>query len=68
MEKCDIGPVTVLAYGTEDLGAGPRLHVHSYDETFIVLAGLGRFFVVETIVDAQAGEVVFGPAGIPHGF
>ena len=62
------GPVTVLAYGTDTPGAGPRLHVHPYDETFIVLEGRARVFVGETVLEAGAGEVVFGPAGIPHRF
>ena len=62
------GPVTVLAYGTEEVGVGPRLHVHPYDETFIIIAGQARFFVGDTILDASAGEVVLGPAGVPHRF
>lgn len=62
------GPVTVLAYGTDELGAGPGLHVHPYDETFVVLVGRARFFVGEAILEASAGEVVFGPAGVPHRF
>ena len=62
------GPVTVLAYGTDEIGRGPRLHVHPYDETFIIVAGRARFFVGDTILDASAGEVVFGPAGVPHRF
>lgn len=61
-------PVTVLAYGTDQIGEGPRLHVHPYDEVFVVIEGRGRFFVGDTVVDATAGEVVFGPAGIPHRF
>lgn len=62
------GPVTVLAYGTDAVGEGPRLHVHPYDETFVVVAGRGRFFVGDTVIDADAGEVVLGPAGVPHRF
>lgn len=62
------GPVTVLAYGTDEIGVGPRLHVHPYDETFIIIAGRGRFFVGDTVIDASAGEVVLGPAGVPHRF
>jgi mannose-6-phosphate isomerase-like protein (cupin superfamily) len=62
------GPVTVLAYGTDEIGVGPRLHVHPYDETFIIIAGRGRFFVGDAIIDASAGEVVLGPAGVPHRF
>lgn len=62
------GPVTVLAYGTDDVGAGPRLHVHPYDETFVVIQGRARFLVGEESLEACAGEVVFGPAGVPHRF
>jgi mannose-6-phosphate isomerase-like protein (cupin superfamily) len=62
------GPVTVLAYGTDEVGVGPRLHVHPYDETFIVVAGQGRFFVGNTTIDAAAGDIVFGPKGVPHRF
>ena len=62
------GDVTVLAYGTDTVGAGPRLHVHPYDETFLVIQGRGRFFVGAEVIDASAGDAVFGPAGIPHRF
>lgn len=62
------GQVTVLAYGTDEIGAGPRLHVHPYDETFIIIEGHARFSVGDTTLDARAGEVVFGPAGVPHTF
>jgi mannose-6-phosphate isomerase-like protein (cupin superfamily) len=61
-------PVTLLAYGNEAPGEGPRLHVHPYDEVFIVVMGNARFFVGDTIIDATAGDVVFGPAGVPHRF
>ncbi|WP_126976194.1 cupin domain-containing protein [Frigidibacter oleivorans] len=60
--------ITILAYGNEAPGEGPRLHVHPYDETFIVLSGRARFFVGDEVIDAGAGEVVLGPAGIPHRF
>ena len=62
------GEVTVLAYGTDTPGAGPRLHVHPYDETFIIIEGRARFFIGETTIDAAAGEVLLGPAGVPHRF
>lgn len=62
------GQITVLAYGTDTVGAGPRLHVHPYDETFIITEGRARFVVGETTLDASAGEIVFGPAGVPHRF
>ena len=62
------GAVTVLAYGTDETGVGPRLHVHPYDETFVVIEGRARFYVGDTVLDASAGEIVFGPAGVPHKF
>lgn len=62
------GPATVLAYGTDIVGDGPRLHVHPYDETFIIIAGNARFFVGDTTLEAAPGDVVFGPAGVPHRF
>lgn len=62
------GACTVLAYGNDTVGLGPRMHVHPYDETFIVVAGRARFFVGDQIIDAEAGDVVFGPKGLPHRF
>ena len=59
---------TVLAYGNETVGEGPRLHVHPYDELFIVIAGNARFFVGDAVIEATVGDVVFGPAGVPHRF
>ena len=60
--------VTVMTYGTDTIGAGPRLHVHPYDETFVIVAGHARFYVGDAVLDASAGEVVLGPAGVPHRF
>jgi mannose-6-phosphate isomerase-like protein (cupin superfamily) len=62
------GPVTVLAYGNDIPGEGPPLHIHPYDETFIVTEGRARFYVGDAIIDAVAGEVVLGPKGVPHRF
>jgi len=60
--------VTVLAYGNTTPGEGPRLHVHPYDEVFVVIEGRARFHVGDTVIEAEAGEVVLGPAGVPHRF
>ncbi|MFC5344279.1 cupin domain-containing protein [Brevundimonas staleyi] len=65
----DLGSaVTVLAYGTDEVGIGPRLHVHPYDETFVIVQGRARFFVGDAVLEASAGEVVLGPRGVPHRF
>jgi mannose-6-phosphate isomerase-like protein (cupin superfamily) len=60
--------VTVLTYGNDEPGVGPKLHVHPYDEVFIIQEGRARFFVGDQVIDAEAGEVVLGPAGLPHKF
>jgi len=60
--------ITVLAYGADEVGKGPKLHVHPYDELFVVQEGNVRFFVGDQVIDAVAGETVLGPAGVPHKF
>ena len=60
--------VTVLFYTSDVIGAGPPLHVHTYDEVFIIRQGRARFTVGEQTLEAEAGEIVFGPANIPHKF
>ncbi len=59
---------TVPAYGTDEIGMGPKLHVHPYDETFVVTAGRARFYVGDQVIDAEAGDIVLGPKGLPHRF
>ena len=49
-------------------GEGPPLHHHPYGETFVVLAGRGRFTVGETDVEATAGDVLSVAPGTPHQF
>lgn len=60
--------VTVLFYATEKVGVGPRWHVHPYDEIFIIRQGRALFTVGDERFECEAGQVVFGPAGIPHKF
>ena len=60
--------VTVLTYGNDEPGTGPVLHVHPYDEVFVIQQGRARFFVGDETIDAEAGETVLGPAGVPHRF
>ena len=47
---------------------GPRLHHHGFDETFYVLEGELTFQVVDELLTAGPGEVVFAPRGVPHTF
>lgn len=60
--------ITVLAYGNDTEGEGPLMHIHPYDEVFVVLEGHARFHVGDQIFDATAGDVLLGPAGLPHRF
>lgn len=68
-EGSDVGTgVTVLFFSSETIGAGPPLHVHPYDEVFIIRQGRARFTVGDDVIEAKAGEIVLGPANIPHKF
>jgi quercetin dioxygenase-like cupin family protein len=49
-------------------GEGPRLHRHPYPETFIVLEGSATFTVGDEQIVAKAGDIVVGPANVPHRF
>lgn len=50
-------------------GFGPPSHIHrDEDETFYVLEGEFRFKQAEATRHAQAGDVVYLPKGVPHGF
>jgi mannose-6-phosphate isomerase-like protein (cupin superfamily) len=47
---------------------GPRLHFHPYDEIFVILEGQATFTVGESTLEVAAGNIVIGPAGVPHQF
>ncbi len=49
--------------------SGPPLHRHlMHDETFLVTAGVLRFILDGTYLDAKAGDYVVVPIGAPHTF
>lgn len=50
------------------VGEGLTLHVHPYDEIFTIIEGRARFTVGDKTIDAAVGDVVLGPANIPHGY
>ena len=60
--------ITLIRYVTDLVGEGPPLHVHPYDEVFTITEGRARFTVGDKIIDAEVGDVVLGPANIPHGY
>jgi len=58
--------LTILFYTTDETGVGPRWHVHPYDEIFIIREGRALFTVGDEKIEAEAGDIVFGPANVPH--
>ena len=67
LEGREIGTsVTLLFYATEKVGEGPSWHVHNYDEIFIVRQGRARFTIGDRKFTAEAGDILLGPANIPH--
>ncbi|REJ86267.1 MAG: cupin domain-containing protein [Acidobacteria bacterium] len=58
----------VIRYSTDMVGEGPRLHVHPYDEIFHVLEGRAEFTVGERRFEAGPGDLVIGPANVPHAY
>ena len=49
-------------------GEGPKLHVHPYEEIFIVQEGRATFTLGDTTREVEGGYVVIGPAHVPHKF
>jgi len=67
IEGLELGTgITVLAYSTDEVGKGPTLHVHPYDEIFILREGRALFTVGDQQIEASAGQIVLGPANVPH--
>jgi mannose-6-phosphate isomerase-like protein (cupin superfamily) len=48
-------------------GGHPPLHVHDVDLFYVVLAGTATVRLGHDSHQAQAGELIFIPAGVPHG-
>jgi mannose-6-phosphate isomerase-like protein (cupin superfamily) len=51
-----------------DVGHGPRLHRHPYDETWVVIEGNVTFREGDSSFAALAGDIVVVPPGVPHKF
>jgi mannose-6-phosphate isomerase-like protein (cupin superfamily) len=49
-------------------GDGPKLHVHPYEEVFIIQEGCARYTIGSTTLEAHAGQIAIVPAGVPHKF
>ena len=63
----DTGSQMTIIEITEPPGAEGPLHVHHReDEGFWLLEGDATFEVGDTVIEAHAGDYVFGPRDIPH--
>ena len=60
--------VTVLFVTVDEIGGGAPWHVHPYDELFIVQEGRALFTIGDKKFEAEAGDLLLGPAKIPHKF
>ena len=49
-------------------GGGPKLHRHPYEEVFVIQNGTATFTAGDETIEAQAGQVVIVPGGVPHKF
>jgi mannose-6-phosphate isomerase-like protein (cupin superfamily) len=59
-----------LLLGINALEPGQVQEVHSHqdqDKFYLVHSGIGVFSVGNEVVEGRAGEVVWTPAGVPHG-
>ena len=53
---------------TLPLGSGPPPHTHDWDEAYFVTAGEVAFSVGDRRFTATAGDFVYTPGGVVHGF
>jgi quercetin dioxygenase-like cupin family protein len=72
-------PTATLFEGGEELGVsifvtnyergqGPQLHLHPYQEVFVVHAGTATFRAGDEELTVEAGNIVIVPAETPHEF
>jgi len=62
------GEYAMVGLNCLDPGQVQPVHDHAEaDKVYVVLEGSGRFTVGEETREAGAGEVVWAPAGLPHG-
>lgn len=60
--------VSVIFSRADRDGAGPRLHLHPYTETFVIRSGRALFRVGDDEVVAVGGQILVAPPQTPHKF
>lgn len=64
----DHGATISLILDRSEPGQGPRLHKHSYDETWVVIEGNLTIQAGEDEFEAGPGDIVIVPPDAPHRF
>jgi mannose-6-phosphate isomerase-like protein (cupin superfamily) len=49
-------------------GEGPKLHMHPYEEVFIIQEGRATYTIDSHTLEASAGQIAIAPTGVPHKF
>ena len=49
-------------------GRGPGLHIHPYEEVFVLQQGQATFTIGDATLEVRGGEIVVVPANTPHKF
>jgi mannose-6-phosphate isomerase-like protein (cupin superfamily) len=68
LRGADHGATISLILDHSEPGHGPRLHVHPYDETWVVIDGNVTFQAGEEQLQAGPGDIVIVPPDTPHKF
>jgi mannose-6-phosphate isomerase-like protein (cupin superfamily) len=64
----DHGATISLILDRSAPGRGPRLHLHTYDETWVVIEGQITFEAGDQQLEAGPGDIVIVPPRTPHRF
>lgn len=67
-EGVEFGSEVSLFVVDAEPGRGPDLHMHPYAETWVIRKGEAEFTVGGRKTRGSAGDIVVGPANIPHRF
>jgi quercetin dioxygenase-like cupin family protein len=70
MTKVDCFRSDRLLVGLNCFEPGQEQKVHTHagaDKFYLVVSGKARFAVGDRTIEAQAGDLILAPAGVPHG-